>query len=42
MELDKRITLRLSASEHKKLSKKAKEKGVTLSSYIRQKLSKKK
>ena len=42
MELDKRITLRLSAKEHLKLVKKAREKGISLSDHIRQKISKKK
>ena len=40
MELDKRITLRLSTAEHKKLVDKATKKGVSLSNYIRKKLSK--
>jgi predicted DNA binding CopG/RHH family protein len=40
MELDKRITIRLSETEHKKLVRKAEKKGVTLSVYIRAKLSK--
>jgi len=41
MELDKRITIRLSQHEHKKLVAKAEKKGITLSTLIRQKLSKK-
>ncbi len=41
MELDKRITIRLSTKEHKKLTAKADKKGITLSTLIRQKLSKK-
>lgn len=41
MQLDERITIRLSRSEKKKLAKKADEKGVSLSMFIRNKLLKK-
>ncbi len=40
MEYDKRITIRLSQRELDKLQKKADDKGITLSEYIRKRLAK--
>lgn len=40
MEHDKRITIRISAKEHKKLQRKADAKSITLSEYIRRRLAK--
>ena len=42
MKYDKRVTLRLSSTELTRLADKANKKGVTLSTYIREKLFKKK